>query len=138
MRARFSDAGPSEDIGMHLCFPVGTCDVLAPGDCASEQRTCRIVDPTGAVACAPYSDLPVDAPCSEARQCGAGLHCVDGACRRLCAWPPCGGPGCPGREGVCVHFDRDPPGVGECTPDWDGPPLAGDAGGLPFDASVLR
>ena len=21
-------------------------------------------------------------------------------------------------EGTCVHFDRDPPGIGECTPGW--------------------
>ena len=24
-------------------------------------------------------------------------------------------------EGTCVHFNRDPPGVGECTPGWPAP-----------------
>jgi hypothetical protein len=26
-----------------------------------------------------------------------------------------GEPACKEGEGICVHFNRDPPGVGECT-----------------------
>ena len=38
-------------------------------------------------------------------------------CRRLCKAVEGGGePSCKEGEGVCVHFHRDPPGVGECTP----------------------
>jgi hypothetical protein len=50
-------------------------------------------------------------------------------CRRLCKWGPCERSGCGEDEGKCVHFRRNPEGVGECTPGWTGPPLAETDGG---------
>jgi hypothetical protein len=131
-----------------LCFPVGTCDVFDSSACQSEGRTCRVVDPTGAVACAPYSNLVAGAPCDRTHQCGAGLTCAgatpkdtsNGTCRKLCRWPSCAeGPTCAAAEGTCVHFDRDPPNAGECTQNWQGKALvAGDGGTLtPLDGGGL-
>src|SRR5207237_2377324 len=37
--------------GAQLCFPVNTCDALAPATCSDAGTTCQIVDPTGATAC---------------------------------------------------------------------------------------
>jgi hypothetical protein len=98
--------------GAMVCMPVGGCDVLATGTCPSGQA-CTIVDPTGAVACLPEGKGTVGQDCP----CVAGFLCVADACRRLCRAVEGGGePSCPTMEGRCVHFDRDPPGVGECTP----------------------
>ena len=120
IRQLFADLGGARTyVGVDLCFPVGTCDVFDSAACAGEPgRECHIVDPTGAVACAPKGDRELGERCDQASQCRQGLHCVDDACRRLCRAEACGEPSCPLAEGVCVHFDRDPPGVGECTPDW--------------------
>jgi hypothetical protein len=112
--------GEAVDSGAHLCFPVGTCDVLDPDACEDEPgRDCKLVDPTGAEACAPKSPEKLGEPCSGPSVCERGLTCVGGECRRLCRAEACGEPACPPEEGKCVHFDRDPPGVGECTPGWD-------------------
>lgn len=105
-----------------VCFPVGTCDVFDPTSCEDEstdvERECKIVDPTGAVACMPSSEARLGEPCGPSRACIQGLLCVGGACRKLCRAEACGEPSCGPGEGTCVHFDRDPPGVGECTPGW--------------------
>jgi hypothetical protein len=128
--------------GVDLCFPVGTCDVFDTTACKSEGRVCRIVDPTGAVACAPDSPLALGDSCDHDHQCGAGMVCADaadgknGVCRRLCRWTFCGEPSCQPGEGVCVHFNRDPVGgrggqhdtVGECTPNWRHPEVVSDGG----------
>ncbi|HYO93669.1 MAG TPA: hypothetical protein VER33_04115 [Polyangiaceae bacterium] len=99
-----------------LCLPVGTCDVLDAESCAAEPgRDCKIVDPTGAVACVPRSNAALGEPCGPGDACAAGLTCVGGACRRLCRAEACAEPMCRPGEGACVHFDRNPPGVGECT-----------------------
>lgn len=102
-----------------LCFPVGTCDVFDPTSCANEPgRECKIVDPTGAVACAPKSTAKLGDPCGPPNVCAQGFTCVGSitrTCRRLCRAVLCGEPACPAEEGTCVHFDRNPPGVGECT-----------------------
>jgi len=123
------------DAQADLCMKVNDCDVFDASSCAADNRICRIADPTGNVACMPYSNLQLGDPCNEQSQCGAGMHCVGSSsgptrCRRLCRWEPCGTPSCLASEGVCVHFDRDPPGVGECTPNWHGSPVKFD-GGLP-------
>jgi hypothetical protein len=101
-----------------LCFPVGTCDLLDPESCSAEpNRECRIVDPTGAVACVPASSsrkLPGD-PCAPPDVCGPGSSCLGGFCTKLCVAEACGEPACSVAEGTCVHFARDPAGVGECT-----------------------
>jgi hypothetical protein len=96
---------------------VGTCDVLDPNACADEPgRSCQLVDPTGNVACAPEGTAAIGAGCSEKVACVKGATCVGGKCRRLCkAELGLPEPPCPPEEGVCVHYERDPDGVGECT-----------------------
>ncbi|MGC4086721.1 MAG: hypothetical protein QM756_02260 [Polyangiaceae bacterium] len=109
-----------------LCMPTGTCDLFDPTSCASDldppARECKIADPTGAVACMPLSTKKLGDVCSvETNTCAQGFTCVldpdktDAHCRRLCRAEACGTPSCPAVEGDCVHFNRDPPGVGECT-----------------------
>ena len=102
--------------GASLCYPVNTCDVLAPDACASEpDQTCQVVDPLGRTACSPAGSAAVGEPCSTAVICAAGLMCVADTCRRLCRAEEGAQPACPAEEGYCVHFSRDPEGVGECT-----------------------
>jgi hypothetical protein len=106
--------GQPTDTGVFLCLPVNYCSALDPGSCAAMEpgKTCQIVDPTGATAC-------VNEGTGEAGQacpCKGGFTCVT-SCRRLCKAVAGGGePSCPPSEGRCVHFIRDPDGVGECTP----------------------
>jgi hypothetical protein len=115
--------GTITQVGADLCFPVGTCNVLEPDSCKTEGRICRIADPVGHVACMPPSDLGVGATCDQGHQCGAVLHCVKSdkknvsgnTCRQLCPWGICPDKTC-GAADLCVRFNRDPPGVGECTP----------------------
>ncbi|MCA9646980.1 MAG: hypothetical protein H6718_09110 [Polyangiaceae bacterium] len=112
--------GGSVAADVDLCFPVGTCSVLDPSGCSSEEnRTCQLVDPTGAQACAPAGTATTGAKCSKQQPCVAMHACVGGRCTPLCEAKqpesptdprPCADP-----EQSCVHFDRDPPGVGECT-----------------------
>ncbi|RYZ08424.1 MAG: hypothetical protein EOO73_08215 [Myxococcales bacterium] len=104
------------DSGAQLCFPVGTCDPLDPKSCANEPgRECKIVDPTGAVACAPQSSAKLGDPCAPPDVCSQGLTCVGSRCVKLCAYEACKEPSCSRGEGSCVSFGRDPFGVGECT-----------------------
>lgn len=116
---RLPDGDGTQDISAEvgLCFPTGTCSVLDPESCADEPgRTCKIVDPTGAEACVRSGQGKAGEPCTSAEFCGVGLSCVADVCRRLCRAEVCGEPGCSAEEGVCVHMDRNPDGVGECTP----------------------
>jgi hypothetical protein len=114
--------GDHREYAADLCFPVDDCDPFDPKACADATRECKIVDPTGAVACAPRSDAKLGDPCDEANGCAQGFSCVglaggERTCRRLCRAEQCGDPQCPADEGTtCVHFDRDPAGVGECVP----------------------
>jgi hypothetical protein len=102
--------------GASMCFPVGTCDPLDAESCADEPgRECKIVDPTGATACAPRSSSRLGDPCAPPDVCSQGLSCVAGVCTKLCAAEACAEPSCSADEGSCVHFARDPDGVGECT-----------------------
>jgi hypothetical protein len=140
VEVKIGDSGTPTQVGADLCFPVGTCNVLKPDSCKTEGRICRIADPIGHVACMPPSDLGVGAICDEGHQCGAVLHCVkgdeknaSGTCRQLCPWGICTDKTC-GAAGLCVRFNRDPPGVGECTPNWKGPPILVD-GGVLVDAA---
>jgi hypothetical protein len=99
-----------------LCAPVNDCDVFDASSCAS-GKACHIVDPTGNVACVTAGTAELGEDCSASERCVAGFACVGGACRRLCNASPGGGePSCPPAEGICVHFVRNPPNVGECTP----------------------
>jgi hypothetical protein len=118
IRLGLSDGGDSVDTGAELCFPVGDCDVLDPASCADQPgRACQIVDPVGHVACAPEGNAGQGERCASNNPCVRGFFCVGGACRRLCRAVLGGGqPSCPTNEGICVHFNRDPVGVGECTP----------------------
>lgn len=101
-----------------LCIPVNECDLLDPNSCPA-GRVCRIVDPVGNVACAAGSTLGPGDSCNAGQLCGPVLHCINGTCRRLCNATDCGDPSCPEEDGACVHFERDPPGVGECTPGFE-------------------
>jgi hypothetical protein len=97
----------------YLCVPVNQCDALVPSSCSEAKTTCQIADGTGATACLPDGTGEVGAPCP----CKGGYSCVGDKCRRLCKAVAGGGePSCPIDEGRCVHFNRDPAGVGECTP----------------------
>jgi hypothetical protein len=105
------------DSGLALCFPVNDCEPLDTSPCKSApNRECKIVDPTGAVACAPLSSAHEGDDCGPTAACAAGLSCVLDACRKLCRAVAAGGePACTPDEGTCIHFNRDPEGVGECT-----------------------
>lgn len=107
--------------GAWLCYPLG-CDVLTSDECSSELD-CKIIDPSGNTACVRPTPGDIGDPCDGPSVCGRGLSCVgdpgEGTCRRLCRAEACGEPACRPGEGACVHFNRDPDGVGECTPGWD-------------------
>jgi hypothetical protein len=132
----------SYDQGLGTCAPVGNCNLLDASSCASDSKrpVCRIVDPTGAVACSPAGDRNVGQACDAQHQCGAGQSCagnidaeagaaIPTTCVRLCGFGSCHSkPACPDAEGVCVHFTRDPADVGECTLGWTGPGLQVDGG----------
>lgn len=99
--------------GAMLCLPIDTCDALDPESCPLEGQSCLIVDPTGATACV----QPGTGEQGDACPCKGGFLCVAKECRRLCKAVEGGGePGCEAGEGICVHYNRDPQGVGECTP----------------------
>jgi hypothetical protein len=107
-----SDGGVIET-GAMICDQINTCDALNPASCNELGYTCQIVDPTGAQACAPEGTGDEGQACP----CKGGFLCVADACRRLCKAVEGGGaPFCQQGEGECVHFNRDPAGVGECTP----------------------
>lgn len=101
-----------------LCFPVNQCDALDPGSCTQAGTACVIADATGATACFPAGTSSVGDACEGGQPaCKGGLTCVSGHCRRLCKAVESGGdPACPAAEGRCVHYNRNPAGVGECTP----------------------
>ncbi|MBK8254097.1 MAG: hypothetical protein IPK82_15705 [Polyangiaceae bacterium] len=100
--------------GAMLCMPVNTCDPLQPNVGCASGTACLIVDPTGATACFPEGSGVSGDPCP----CKGGFLCVDNECRRLCKAVEGGGePTCQEGEGICVHYARDPDGVGECTPE---------------------
>jgi len=103
--------------GADLCFPVGTCNVLDPQACSDTPgRNCQIVDPLGNVACAPNGSVELGQACGGGRVCAAGLFCAGETCRKLCGAVAGLTVACPAGQGQCVHFTRDPAGVGECTP----------------------
>ena len=110
----------AEPTGAYLCYPTG-CDVLTSDDCPSD-RDCKIIDPRGTTACVPPTTGRLGESCTPPQVCGRGLSCIgppgEETCRRLCRAEACGEPACGRGEGTCVHFNRDPPGVGECTPGW--------------------
>lgn len=98
--------------GVATCAPVGGCDPLVPTSCSTPGTTCQIVDVTGAVACFPEGTGGLGGACP----CKGGFTCTGEICRRLCRAVAGGGePSCPPAEGRCVHYDRDPDGVGECV-----------------------
>lgn len=111
--------GGSTPAGVDLCFPVGTCDVLDLTSCQDEPgRSCQLVDPRGSEACAPSGAVPSGGACDDQHSCSAGHSCVGGRCALLCraeAIDAGDARPCPDLEQTCVHFDRDPAGVGECT-----------------------
>ncbi|HVU00733.1 MAG TPA: hypothetical protein VHE30_03245 [Polyangiaceae bacterium] len=125
--------GTITDTGLFLCYPVDDCKALSPDSCADSTKACRIADPLGHTACLTPKTKALGDPCTEADPCSAGQICAtsdDGSdtpppftCRRLCPWGVCAEATCGESEGVCVHFTRDPLGVGECTPNFQGTPV---------------
>jgi len=123
------------DANVDFCVPVNNCDVLDAESCKGDggdraRPVCRIADPLGNVACQPPGSAELGEPCKQLSQCGpvetcaktvAGTGQVENAlsCRRLCRLGSCGPEACPKSEGLCVHFKRDPVGVGECTPGFN-------------------
>jgi hypothetical protein len=105
------------DSGMELCFPVNNCDPFGIEPCSDPTLECKIVDPTGAVACLPKGSAGLGDACDTAHACVAGTYCVHDHCRALCNADVCGQPVCAAGQGTCIHFNRDPVGVGECTPE---------------------
>lgn len=115
LAVKVGDAGVSS--GADLCFPVNNCDPLDATACADQPgMACLVVDPTGNVACTPEGSAAAGEPCSGSVHCSRGFACVASACRRLCRAVAGGSPACTASEGACVHYNRDPAGVGECTP----------------------
>jgi hypothetical protein len=113
-----TDAG-SIQTGAMLCYPVNTCDALTPASCTQPGTTCQIVDPTGATAC--HTDGTGQSggacPCQGGFTCVLPSMATTPVCVRLCKAVPGGGaPYCQAGEGLCTHYTRDPPGVGECQP----------------------
>jgi hypothetical protein len=105
------------DSKAYLCMAVNQCDALVPSSCTEPKTTCQIADGSGATACLPDGTGTAGQSCP----CKGGYLCVEKGtgkeCRRLCKAVAGGGdPFCPVEEGRCVHFNRDPAGVGECTP----------------------
>jgi hypothetical protein len=115
-----SAMGASIPTGAMLCYPVGTCDPLTPSSCTQPGTACLVVDPTGAAACFPPGAGQAGQPCP----CAGGFVCDDEfvngggkTCVRLCKAVIGGGaPYCQPNEGICTHYTRDLPGVGECQP----------------------
>ncbi len=96
-----------------LCVSANNCDALDPSLCPVEGQACQIIDGTGATLCLKDGTGDQGEPCP----CKGGFVCVAKACRRLCKAVEGGGePYCQEGEGICVHYNRDPQGVGECTP----------------------
>ena len=135
--------------GLGTCATINDCDPLSTAACGSDPAwpVCRIIDHVGTVACSRAGERDLGDDCDSAHPCGAGQHCagnessavaatIQTKCVRLCKFGSCGAePACGKDEGVCVHFDRDPDGVGECTPDWKGPGVEID-GGAPVSADA--
>jgi len=100
-----------------VCAPVDNCNILDPNACNERPGlACQVIDPLGHVACAREGQHQLGDSCSRDAPCARGLLCRGGECIRLCrAVPGDGAPCTAGRE-ACIHFNRDPAGVGECTP----------------------
>jgi hypothetical protein len=94
------DAG-EEDASIAPCAPPtpeGACGTIP--HCGCEQGlVCDVVDFSGRSACVQDKELAVGAACAGLFQgCGAGLTCVDGACKKFCIkGRPCSS------EGLCFQ-----------------------------------
>jgi hypothetical protein len=112
--------GEPVDTGAYLCLPVSSCNALDPASCAATEAgtTCQIVDATGATACIPegVGEAGQACPCKGGFTCVQDSMTMVNSCHRLCKAVAGGGePSCPAAEGRCVHWARDPDGVGECS-----------------------
>jgi hypothetical protein len=101
----------------YACAPVDNCDVLDPNACSDRPGfACQVIDPAGHVACAREGRAQLGDDCSRSEACARGLLCRGGECVRLCRAVAGAGDPCDARREACIHFNRDPAGVGECTP----------------------
>ncbi len=101
--------------GVGICKPVDHCKPLDPQACPA-GRSCQLVDGNGDWTCMLSGSAKSGEACGADAFCSPGYGCYGGTCRRLCQPTTDGQPACPASEGVCVHFVRDPAGIGECTP----------------------
>lgn len=109
----FLIGGEPISTGVRVCAPVNECDPLDPVQTCTDGEECLVVDSRGSSACLPPGAGRAAEPCP----CAGGFVCIAGSCRRLCRAVEGGGsPFCPPTEGICIHFDRNAEGVGECTP----------------------
>lgn len=100
----------------YVCAPVDNCDVLDPNACSDRPGyACQVIDPLGHVACAREGQAELGDDCSKNEPCARGLLCRGGECVRLCRAVTGAGEPCEAGREACVHFNRDPAGVGECT-----------------------
>jgi hypothetical protein len=105
------DAGLTSS-GAMICLPPDNCNVFDGSGCTT-GKTCHLIDSTGATACIVGGKGVAGEDCP----CAAGYTCAGGMCRKLCKAVLGGGdPACSDSDGICIHFDRDPAAVGECTP----------------------
>jgi hypothetical protein len=109
--------GQVVESGLDLCFPVARCSPLDPSSCGDAGLECHVVDSAGSVACEPNASAEPGDDCSPTKPCSAKALCVLGSCRALCSADPCGALPCAEGQGTCVHYNRDPAAVGECTPE---------------------
>jgi hypothetical protein len=108
--------GGSVNTGAMLCYPINTCNALQPKSCTAPGTSCVVADRTGATACLAEGSGTTGKPCP----CKGGFVCLTDskgtACHRLCGAVAGGAPPyCQEGEGICVHYDRDSAGVGECV-----------------------
>jgi hypothetical protein len=111
---------PSTDAGIeadaYVCAPVDNCDVLDPNACGDRPGfACQVIDALGHVACAREGRSQAGDDCSRTEPCARGLLCRGGECVRLCRAVMGAGEPCDAQPEACIHFNRDPAGVGECT-----------------------
>jgi len=133
--------------GLGTCAPVGNCSLLDQGSCASDAKhpVCRIVDPTGAVACTEAAIGTWAIPATERTAAVAASMRRQGKYRRLV--PKTLRSPLPFRQ--LQRQTRLPRGRGHLRPlqprprwdrrvhgDWNGPGLEVDAGAVVADASA--
>jgi hypothetical protein len=85
-----SDSDSSKPSGQgKSCKKAGPSNVcgLTPQCGCKEGETCDVLDETGATGCLAGGTVALGHPCTDTKQCAAGLTCAYGACRPYCGEP---------------------------------------------------